>query len=284
MIRGLDGIPIRFALVEAFTYVGIHSGEELRGHKVELVSFSKEGNDRIEALLKGEGPMLVDEPTTGEQYEARASGGWSSSHQTGQPSRTYFFTIQEIDRPMPFSQLQIVGETFTVLRSGQTEENSRIIIDVLLRLNPDEFATLLGLLRSGPISTLRVGVDDTAVERRFGGLILWSSHEDDSGTYHKLVLSLPEADEPVKRRAIASAQQQDALADMVKGLTARHEALVDMLHFNGSISQEQASELKQEQWRGLVGEQRAREIWAQTRKVDDAEEYFEHYAKNEPRP
>ena len=87
-----------------------------------------------------------------------------------------------------------------------------------------------------------------------------------------------------KGAIIASAQEQDALADMVKGLTARHEALVDMLHFNGSISQEQASELKQEQWRGLVGEQRAREIWAQTRKVDDAEEYFEHYAKNEPRP
>ena len=211
MIRGLDGIPIRFVLVEAFTYVGIHSGEELRGHKVELVSYSQEGNDRIEAILKGKGPMLVDEPVTGGQYEARALGGWSSSHQTGQPSRTYLFTIQEIDRPMPFSQLQIDGETFTVLRSGQTEENSRIIIDVLLRLNPDEFAKMLGLLRSGPISTLRVGVDGTAVERRFGGLILWSSHENDSGTYHKLLLSLPEADEPVKRGLLSPPRKSRTL-------------------------------------------------------------------------
>ena len=58
MIQGLEGIQARYASVEAFAYVGLHSGDELRGVKVGLISYSAESNDRIEALLKRKDPIL----------------------------------------------------------------------------------------------------------------------------------------------------------------------------------------------------------------------------------
>ena len=184
---------------------------------------------------------------------------------------------------MSFSELQIDSQTFTVLRSGQSERDGYVAIEVLLRLNPKEFTELLCLLKPDPVQVLRVGVDSEPTERYFGGMVLWSRHEDDAGTYYKQRLALREPTEQTGRRIIASAQEHEALARMVVELTARNEALVDMLLLNGGISQEQADELKQEQWRDLVGEQRAREIRMRKYEVDDAEEDFESLRKVESR-
>lgn len=196
MFIGIDSTQIDFLQVQPFTHEGVHSGEELRGMELIFVSRSGSEDEQIEALIRKEGTVAVSDPTGG-QYEGRIDRNWSSSQQQGGPVRRYWFTIREVDRAKPFAALQIEGETFTVLRNTETVTSSgEIGIHVLLKLSPEEFTAFLPLLKPGPVNMLRVGVDKGPIERRFGAVVDWSYHEDDSGAYYKQAVNFYDPNPP----------------------------------------------------------------------------------------
>ena len=190
MFVEIDGSTMRFSRCDAFEYKGSHSGETRRGMEMVFTSYSNSDNEQIEALLRNREVVTVADPVARRKYEAKIDRSWSSSYQEGRPTKSYQFTLREIDRAKAFPSLQIEGETFAVLRNTETDRgDGGVIAHVLLRLSPEEFETFHSLIKPGTVQILRQGVDDEPVERRFGRVASWSRHEEDSQTYYKQVVN-----------------------------------------------------------------------------------------------
>lgn len=281
MFLRIDNVAFDFSQMEPFTFKGVLSGKELRGMELVFTSHSQSESEQIETLIKKKGTVVVSDPA-GSQYKGKIDRQWSNIHQGGRTARRYQFTIREIDQAKPFDSLRIEGNTFTVLRNAETTTSGgEVGIHVLLRLSPEEFATFLPLLKPGPVQILRVGVDENPVERRFGAIIDWSYHKDDSGDYYKQAVNFYDVELSPSGLDLARGQEHRALSEMVVALTVRFHALLDALVDGGLINAEQATTIRQEQWRDLADEHHRYMIWAQTNKVEDAEEDFEGYEQDD---
>ena len=276
----IDGIHIEVS-ARGFTYTGIHSGDELRGMELKFVSRSESEDSQIETLLNKRDTVTVSDPFVGRQYEATIGREWSSIHQRGQSAKYYQFEVREMDRAKTFTSLQIEGETFTVLKNSErTDADDNIVAEVLLRLSPEEFVTLWDIVSErDTMNILREGVDKNPIERCFGKPASWSRHEESGQSYYRQLVTLYNTDVPVTKGIIASAQEHRALSEMVVALTVRFEALLETLEGNGQVNEDQATRIRQEQWKELADIRRKTMIWAQLYEVDDAEEEFAHQSR-----
>ena len=278
MIIEINGTDMRFSGFGEFTYLGLHSGKELCGIDLEYMSFSEEENEQIEAILKSRGTVTVSDPFAQRKYEATVDRKWSSGYRDGHPAKTYRFVVRELDQAKKFAQLQIEGETFTVLSNYEDgDDEDAIGVHTLLELSPEQFVKFHGLLRSGPIQVLREGIDAEPIQLRFGGLPIWSYHGEFSERSYKQIARFYryDPDRPARKAVIASVQEMDAIATMVTALTSRFGALLELLESSGTITSEDASRIMQEQWRDLTDDKNLFMIRAERWKVVDAEEDFD---------
>ena len=124
---------------------------------------------------------------------------------------------------------------------------------------------------SGAIKIRRIGIDDTPIVQRFGGALYWSSHKEGDLRFYKQIVRFYPTDFPPREIDFASGHEQRAQARMILALSARYEALVELLIESGQISRESGNALMCEEWRSLIDQQRTAMLGAKLREVDDAE-------------
>ena len=253
-----------------FAFEGVHSGGQLSGIGVRVTVYSDDDAQALDELFKKK-TAIVDDAFTNRQYEATLHRK-SSMYQEGRPGKTYRFEVKELDEAPQFEQLEIEGHTFAVIRNAERlHEDNVICLNVLLRLSPDEFQTFQSLRKLGPITIRRVGIDENPIARRFGGALYWSSHEDGSARFYKQIARFFPSEYPLGGYSFASGQEQHAQSQMILALTARFEALVDVLVENGHVSQETGESLVSDEWRKLVDGERALMIASGLTEVNDAD-------------
>lgn len=142
---------------------------------------------------------------------------------------------------------------------------------VLLRLSPEEFLEFQRLQRLSQIKVRRIGIDENPMDRRFGGALYWSSHQEGSQRFYKQIARFFPVNDKPSRAGIASQIEQIAQSRMILALHARLEALVNMLVEKGHISKEDGEALISEDWKGLLSDEREVMIRSKFAEVTDAE-------------
>ena len=253
-----------------FEFEGVHSGGKLSGIEVKVTVYSDDDAEALDELFKKK-TAIVDDAFAKRQYEATLHRK-SSMYQEGRPGRTYRFEVRELDEAPQFEQLEIEGHTFAVIRNAERlHEDNVICLNILLRLSTEEFRTFQGLRRPGPITIRRVGIDEDPIERRFGGALYWSSHEEGSARFYKQIVRFFPTEYPPGGYSFASGQEQHAQSQMILALTARFEALVNALVENGHVNRETGETLVSDEWRKLVDDERAVMMASRLSEVNDAD-------------
>ena len=269
----IDGLDIPFSVARPSDYIGVHSGTELRGWEIEATLFQQDDITHLEELLeKRRG--TVEDGFAGRRYQATLTLK-SSSYQSGRPGKFYRFEVKELDSVKTFEVLEIEGQSFRVIRNTETFRDEVIGIHALLSLSSEEFQSFHRLVKPGPIQIRRVDIDEGSVTQRFGGGLYWSLDKESSPLTYKQVISLFPADHSPNRRPIASAQDLSALSSVVLDLSARYEALLDILVGSGHLGQENAERLREETRDNLADTDRRAVIRSRLREVDDAEADFD---------
>ena len=269
----IDGLDIPFTGARPSDYVGVHSGAELCAWELEVPLYAQDDITYMEELLNKRTVTVVDD-FAGRQYQATLAVTLTS-HQSGRPGKFYQLEVKEVDPVRPFEMLEIEGQYFQVIRNTETFDDEVIGIHVLLGLSSDEFLSFHKLLKPGPIQIRRIGIDEAPITQRLGGALYWSLDKDSSPLTYKQIVNLFPAEDVPARLAIAAAQDQSALAAMVLALSARCEALLNLLVDSGYLSQENAERLKEEPWDKLVDTDRQATIRSKLREIDDAELDFD---------
>lgn len=256
---------------QPFTFDGIHSGGRLAGIEITTTVYSDAETEVIEQLLRKKSVAVID-PFSDRTYDATLRRK-SSMYQTGRRGTTYHFEVRELDNAPEFSELNIEGHTFVVIRSFETAHtrDEVVSLNVLLRLSPTEFRVFQGLLKSGAVRIQRIGIDTSPIGRRFGGGLYWSSHEDSEGKFYKQIARFLPTDYLPEQFTLASGQRQLAQSEMILALSARYDALVRALAASGHLSQEISEALLSEEWRTLVNDERAVMMRSKLTQVGDAD-------------
>ena len=252
-----------------FEFTGVHAGRELSGIDLNITAYSDVEAQEIEGLLKKD-TVEVEDPFADRQYKATLNRR-SSGSQDGRPEKWYRLEVKELDEAPRFTELEIEGHCFHVLRNTEKQHKDVIGIYVLLRLSPEEFLEFHRLRKLDSIKFRRLGIDESPIVHRWGGALYWSSHQEGSKKYYKQIVRLFPASPRPERVVIASGLQQMAESRMIVELSARYEALVRMLVKNGQISQHGGEELMSREWQGLVDDDRRVILHSKLTEVDDAE-------------
>ena len=266
---GIGGTKFTLSSGSPFEFEGVHSGRDLSGIDMNITAYTDVGTHQVEELIKKD-TVEVEDPFTDRKYEAILTSK-SSSYQEGRPERGYHFEVKELDEAPPFTQLEIEGHTFNVLRNTESLYKDVVGIHVLLRLSPEEFLTFHTLLELDTIKIRRLGIDESPIIRRYGGALYWSSHEEESQKYNKQIVRFFPIDDPPKRRGIPLQLDHMAQSRMILALSARYEALVRMLVENGQISRESGDNLMSDDWRSLIEYERRVIVRSKLTEIDDAE-------------
>jgi len=256
---------------EPITFSGKHSGKILSGINVNFSVPDSDGKAQVDELCTCETVQVVD-PFANRSYEALFRIA-SYSFQEGFPEYHYTAEIREVDITPSFQILEIDGHHFDVVKYIETEhENDAIGRHALLQLSKEQFAELQDLIKPGTVEIKRLGVDDTPLVVRYGGAMYWSEHEESGLAHYKHIIRFFPPDLPPIPTGLATRAEQEALANMVVGLSARFEALVKELAISKILSDEQRGKLLDNNWQDLLDATRIQEITLQTQKVFDAEE------------
>ena len=266
---GIGGTEFALSSGSPFEFEGVHSGRDLSGIDLNIAAYTDVEAHQVEELLKKD-TVEVEDPFTDRKYEAILTRK-SSSCQEGRSERWYHFEVKELDEAPRFTQLEIEGHSFHVLRNTETLYEDVIGIHILLRLSPEEFLKFHTLLELDSIKIRRLGIDDSPIVRRFGGALYWSSHEEESQKYYKQIVRLFPTDDPPKRIGIALGRDKIAQSRMILALSARYEALVKMLVENGQICRESGEKLMSDEWRSLIEDERRVMLRSKLTEIDDAE-------------
>ena len=223
----------------------------------------------VEELIE-KGTVAVEDPFAARSYQATLTRK-SSSYTQGRAERRYHLEVKEVDEALTFEVLEVEGNSFPVLRNRESADGDVIGIHILLRLTQEEFEKLQGLMKAGPIALRRIGIDDSPISLRLGGGLYWSSHQEDSQTFYKQIVRFYPEEHSPRRLNIASGQGQRALAEMVMALTARYEALLEILAESGHISRDNVDTLMTDDWRGLTEDARRILLISKLTEVEDAD-------------
>lgn len=265
----IEEVEFRDSAGAPFEYGGIHSGSLLAGMRMNVTAYTEDEISLVEELIE-KSTVTVEDPFAGRSYQATLTRQ-SSSYTQGLPRRHYQFEVKEVDEAPTFEVLEIEGHSFSVLRNRESADDDAIGIHVLLRLTQEEFEKLQSLIKPGPIALRRIGIDDSPISRRFGGALWWSSHEENSQKFYKQIVRFyPEEYSPGKW-GIASAQEQRALAEIVIALSARYEALLEILAESGHISKDDVHTLITDDWRSLTEDARRILLVSKLTEVEDAD-------------
>ena len=164
---GIGGTKFTLSSGSPFEFEGVHSGRNLSGIDMNTTAYSDVETHQVEELIKKD-TVEVEDPFTDRKYEAILTSK-SSSYQEGRPERRYHFEVKELDEAPPFTQLEIEGHTFNVLRNTESLYKDVVGIHVLLRLSPEEFLAFHTLLELDTIKIRRLGMDESPIVRRYGG-------------------------------------------------------------------------------------------------------------------
>ena len=265
----LDDVKFQDSAGAPFEYEGIHSGSRLAGMSMNVTVFTEDDISLVDGLIANS-TVTVEDPFVGRSYQATLTRQ-SSSHTQGRPERRYHLEVKEVDEAPAFEVLEIEGHSFPVLRNRESDDGDVIGIHILLRLTQEEFEKLQDLMKAGPIALRRIGIDDSPISRRLGGAIYWSSHQENSQTFYKQIVRFYPEEHSPGRLSIASGQEQQALAEMVIALTARYEALLEILAESGHISKDNVDRLMTDDWRGLTEDARRILLVSKLTEVEDAD-------------
>ena len=268
----IDETEYPLALASPFTFHGVHSDRDLSGFELDVTAFADDEIQRVEDLVRKR-LVSVEDPFTDRRYEATVRQK-SYSYQEGRRGRHYRLEVKELDAASEFRSLEIEEHTFRVIKNTETVTDETLGLHILLRLTSEEFERFHSLLTPGAIKVRRIGIDDTPIVQRFGGALYWSSHkEGDLRFYKQIVRFYPTdpTDFPPAEIDIASGHEQRAQAGMILALSARYEALVELLIESGQISRESGNALMSEEWRSLIDQQRTAILRSKLMEVDDAE-------------
>ena len=266
---GLGGTEFTLSSGSPFKFEGVHSGRELSGIDLNIIAYSEVEAHQVEELLKKD-TVEVEDPFTDRKYEAILTRK-SSSYQEGRREEWYHLEVRELDEAPLFTQLEIEGHSFNVLRNTESLYRDEIGIHVLLRLSPEEFLTFHTLRELDSIKIRRLGIDESPIARRFGGAPYWSSHEEESQKYYKQIVRFFAIDDLPKKPGISLQRDQMAQSRMILALSARYEALVKMLVEKGQIGRESGESLMSDEWRSLIEYERRVILRSKLTEIDDAE-------------
>ena len=152
---GLGGTEFTLSSGSPFKFEGVHSGGELSGIDLNIIAYSEVEAHQVEELLKKD-TVEVEDPFTDRKYEAILTRK-SSSYQEGRREKWYHLEVRELDEAPLFTQLEIEGHSFNVLRNTESLYRDEIGIHVLLRLSPEEFLTFHTLRELDSIKIRRLG-------------------------------------------------------------------------------------------------------------------------------
>lgn len=270
----VDDLEIPMAMGHPFTYEGKHHVGELAGINLDLRVGGPDRVDEVEQLFDRD-IVWVEDPFVGRRYEAIPYIR-TSSYQDGGWQRHYTAELHEIDRPPKFSELEIEGSRFAVLRYEETdEEEYGVGRHALLKLSESQFRDLGKFMGPDNVSIRRVNVDEQPITVRWGGAMYWSQHDED-GSYYKQIVRFYPPDLPGSGGAgIASGVAAANLIQAVRKLSIRFEALLADLTDSGAIKPERREEILNEDVRPLLEETRRQDIAWQFDRVGDAEELFD---------
>ena len=266
---GIGGTKFTLSSGSAFEFEGVHSGRGLSGIDLNVTAYTEAEAHQVEELLKKD-TVEVEDPFSDRKYEAILTRK-SSSYQEGRRKRRYHFEVRELDEAPPFTELEIEGHSFNVLRNTESLHRDVIGIHVLLRLSPREFLTFHTFLDLESIKIRRVGIDESPVALRFGGELYWSSHEEESQRYYKQIVRFFPIDDPPSKAGISLQRGQIAQSRMILALSARYEALVKVLVESGQIDRESGEGLIFDEWQSLIEDERRIILRSNLTKIDDAE-------------
>lgn len=265
----IDKYELNSSLGKPFEFSGVHARRNLAGIEVVVIARYEDEIQLIEELIKKKTIMVYD-PFVKRDYEA-IFGKRTSSHQEGRPEKRFHFEIKELDLAQQFKHLEIEGHRFHVLRNAEKLLDEEIGIHVLLRLSPDEFLLLRNLLESEQVEIQRIEIDENPIVRRFGGAQYWSLHREESQTFYKHIVRFFPVDLAKSNLNIASRHEQNAHASMILSLSARFEALVNILAEQDQISQNNKTSLLDEKWQELVDAERRIKLISSLDAINDAE-------------
>ncbi len=252
-----------------FEYEGVHSGSRLAGLSMNVTFYTADDISWVEDLLE-KGTVEVDDPFAGRSYQATLARELSS-YTEGIPGRSYQFEVKEVDEVPSFEVLEIEGQPFPVLRNTESVVDDHIGFHILLRLNQEGFEEFQRLIKPGPIVIRRISVDDNPISRRFGGALYWSSHQENSLTFYKQIARFYPEEVPLGKGVIAPDQELRALQELVMALSARYEALLDILLESDHISKDSVDTLVADDWRSLIEDARRISLRSKLKKVEDAD-------------
>lgn len=256
----------------AVTFEGKHVNRALSGIDLNFTVWRPQIIDEIEELFTEES-VQVEDPFVNRSYQAKLHR-IQYSYQDGRPERHYVAELRELDKVPEFNLLEIEGHKYPVLKYYETDhEDDAIGRHALLQLSEAQLMRLHVQLESELLHIKRVGIDDEAVEVIPGGAVYWSKHQEDGGTYYKqIVRFFPPGFALIN---IASGTVQKSLAHMLQALSARFEALTDVLVQNKIVTDEKRNELLGEDWQALISPEKVDHTRWELRRTHDAEEDFD---------
>ncbi len=267
----IDDVALGLEYGTPMTNEGKLAVRPLAGIDFEITVTGQQATEVIEGLTK-RSEVDVRDPFANRAYRATMRLR-QSSYQEGQPRRHYRFEVRELDTPPEVRLLEINGQQFTVLAYTESAGDNGPSRQAVLRLTPDELSRLRQVIAEGkPLQVRRVDVDEQPFTARFGRYNYWSRHEEDGQEYYKQLIRLYPIGEVKSKLKLDFAQgiPQDNLIEIVKGLSARFDLLLNALVEEGAITAERRDHLLGADWRDAVGPKRASELDWQTNAVRDA--------------
>lgn len=270
----VDDLELPARMGRPVSFEGKHALGELAGIDLDFRVGGPDRNDEVEEVFARD-TVWVEDPFIGRRYEAIPRIK-TSSYRDGDWQRHYTAELSEVDRPPEFSELEIEGDQFAVLRYAETdEEEYGVGRHALLQLSEDQFRDLGKLMIADNVTIRRLGVDEHPIAVRWGGAMYWSQHDEHGGYYKQIVRFYPPDLPGSGGVGIASGVAQDNLIWAVRKLSIRFEALLADLTDSGVITPKRQKEILNEDVQPLLEETRRQDIAWQFDRVGDAEELFD---------
>ena len=264
---------LKFGLSEgsSFEYDGVHAIEVLSGIELGITVYSEADIQAIDDLLKKD-TVKVNDPFVNREYQGKL-GRKSSSYQSGVPGKHYNFEVKELDEAPVFEELEIEGQTFSVIVNKESSDSKGVIgLHILLRLSSDEFQKLRKIFqKSNPLTIRRIGIDQAPIAQSLRGVLYWSKHQDADAEFYKQQVNFYPVDSEPYKLDLAVGTIQRAHSRMILSLTARFEHLVGILVDKGQITSEAGKLLLAEDWEALIDDERNLVLRSELTEVEDAE-------------
>ena len=255
---------------EPFSFDGLFSNQTLSGINLKLEKLNESAQTKIENLLK-EKTIDVEDPFTQRKYQAEIVQR-SSSFTVGIEGKSYQLEVKEIDKIPNFKQLEINGVAFDLLEYRERLTSDTITRQGVLKLSQEQYESFRNLLSEKTLKVRRLGVDDEAMELRFGSRMFWSKHKEDDKTYYKHIFRLFELTLKASNLDMASGVILDNAARLLIRLSSNTEELINILKNDTSLSEKTIENLDKIGARSFVSDEYIDNLLDSLEEVIDAEE------------